>query len=398
VEPRTILQHRVRSLEADLESAVRGLEKTRDPGLKLRLKPCFDELVHDLRERLKDVGTRVAAGDSVASCWQKFHKVDGECVDFFGECLAFSLGDIVRAPEAGLDGGLCAVADVLLDELSRKSNVRWRRLTVVSEREYYQDLAQIIRLRYPATTVWDLPVAAHEFGHFAGPNYQTEDKPPRFPFGDYLSKEVEKAVKDGELPKQAENHIQEYFADLFAVWALGPAYGCTCILGRFDPSQDPFAGSYTHPGDGHRAHAVLWALEQMDAENKRSFKPSFNDSIVRLRDHWQACLAAANPLESVITKKERELRDRRIKELWAVVTTHFRPVRYDSWGRAANLAGRTMQVTTKNLLAAGSSKGDVLRDVLNAASRMRLTTEGEDAWRAISARALELCREVAAAG
>ena len=237
----------------------------RDPGLKLRLKPCFDELVRDLKNRLRDARHLRRGVDPLADCWQKFHQVDRECVDFFGECLAFSLGDILRAPETGLDGGLCAVADVLLDDLSHKSRIRWRRLTVVSEREYYQNLAQIIRLRYPATTAWDLPVAAHEFGHFAGPNYWTEDKPPRCPFRDYLSQ----ALKT-DPSEQSTNHINEYFADLFAVWALGPAYGCTCILGRFNPSGYPFADGYTHPGDGHRAHAILWALKQMDAENRKS--------------------------------------------------------------------------------------------------------------------------------
>ena len=181
----------------------------------------------------------------------------------------------------------------------------------MSEREYHQDLAQIIRLRYPATTAWDLPIAAHEFGHFAGPNYRTEDEPPRYHFLECLAK-LKKVLRADEMPEQAENHIHEYFADLFAVWTLGPAYACTCILGRFDPSGYPFANPYTHPGDGHRAHAVLWALAQMDAENRETFKASFSDSIGRLEDHWQACLREANTSESVITAQERELRDDRI--------------------------------------------------------------------------------------
>ena len=181
----------------------------------------------------------------------------------------------------------------MLDDLAQKSGVRWRRLTVVSEREYYQDLAQIIRLRYPVTTIWDLPVAAHEFGHFAGPNYKTQDVPPRCPFEIYLTQ----ALENDPLPEQSANHINEYFADLFAVWTLGPAYGCTCILGRFNPSADPFKGTYSHPGDGHRAHAILWALDQMDAENKKNLEPSFGTSIALLKDHWQTCLREANASE-----------------------------------------------------------------------------------------------------
>jgi len=381
-------------LTVDLELAVKGLQKTRDPGLKQRLESWFEDVVRHLKNELNDVDVRVASGDPLAKCWPDFRKIERKCVDFFGECLAFSVGDMLRAPEAGLDGGLCAIADVMLADLSRKARVRWGRLTVVSEREYYQDLAQIIRLRYPATTAWDLTVAAHEFGHFVGPNYWTNEKPPLCPFRDYLKS----ALKKDPFPEMSENHIHEYFADLFAIWALGPAYACTCILGRFDPSVYPFAGSNTHPGDGHRAHAILWALEQMEAEDEADLKPSFAETTERLKAHWQACLAASNVSESVIPADERKLRDDRVTKLWEIITSHFKQVRYQGWGRAVILAGRGLEVEAEGLRSPELTSGDVLRDVLNAASHLRLTSEGNDASGAISGRALTLCRKLAGGG
>ena len=120
MEPKISLLERVRSLQTDLESAVRDLAKTRNPGLKKRLKPCFDNLVRGLRTRLSDIGAGVANGDPLAACWQKFHKLDTECVEFFGECLAFSVGDALRAPEPRSTAG-CALSPISCSTTSPKS-------------------------------------------------------------------------------------------------------------------------------------------------------------------------------------------------------------------------------------------------------------------------------------
>ena len=38
-------------------------------------------------------------------------------------------------------------------------------MTILAELEYTGHHARIIGLRFPAASIWDLPIAAHEFGH-----------------------------------------------------------------------------------------------------------------------------------------------------------------------------------------------------------------------------------------
>ena len=117
----------------------------------------------------------------------------------FEESLALVEGALVRG--AKLDNGLCQIADALLDELRTKADVAWGRFTILAEGEFFGEMAQIIRLRFPEVSIWNLPIAAHEFGHFVGP----ELKQPgpfgtfRYPFQEELRKSRPRRVRSPGL-------------------------------------------------------------------------------------------------------------------------------------------------------------------------------------------------------
>ena len=117
----------------------------------------------------------------------------------FAECLAYAIGPSIR--ERGLDGGLCAIADGLLEELSQRMQQPWRRRALLAGAECVNVIAQIIRVRFPATSIWDLPIAAHEFGHVVGQVMQTDGAI---------------AGLIGGADRSMWPWIHEHFADIFA--------------------------------------------------------------------------------------------------------------------------------------------------------------------------------------
>src|SRR5580698_440487 len=107
----------------------------------------------------------------------------------------------------------------MLAELAAAVTLRTPQLTTLAESEFYRRSSRVIRLRYPASTVWDLPVLAHEFAHSFGPLWLVQnavDPHPRETF-----------VRDADLGSLRIN--DEYFCDLLATFLLGPAYACTCL-------------------------------------------------------------------------------------------------------------------------------------------------------------------------
>ncbi len=172
------------------------------------------DAIANCRERLKRLNEQVKrpGGPPVqgqSSWWKELSEVRGECAIPFAECLAFALGPLVRGipwqGSRGLDNGLCNIADEMLNELSVRTPQSWSRRTVLSDSEFMTDPAQIIRLRFPVTSIWDLPIAAHEFGHLLGLS-------PKSRF--------QRLIESLARGYQERNWVHEHFADLFATYLL----------------------------------------------------------------------------------------------------------------------------------------------------------------------------------
>jgi hypothetical protein len=348
----------------DLDEAERVLEnRALDAGLRERVRAPFTREFKRRRDALKHQEQELTSGETaLLDTWRDFRQTHADCGALYRECLALTVGALNRA--AGLDGGLCAIADALLDDLGRRlADIKWGRFTLLAEGEFFADLAGIIRLQFPAN-VWNLPVAVHEFGHFLGP--RLEDHVPgglsQHPFQDMLTSEQ----SVGTLPA---GYLHEHFADLFAIYALGPAFACNCLLLRFDPAVDD---GRTHPGAAKRAYVILRALDALGrAANKN--RPPFASVARQLDDWWKKTMASAAP--SLVLQPEQLLQlDNWVDQLFDLLEGLTPALRYgeQDWLRAQRLNAELRPDGNPLALQAG----DRLADVLNAGWLYRLDNLG----------------------
>jgi hypothetical protein len=384
MDEHSILMSQIQVLDGELSRAEGALDAPQvDSDLRERVRVRFDKLIKD-QQRALTIGRRqVESGQPLDMCWDGFREIRRECVPLFREILALIEGAMVR--RAGLDGGLCRIADALLDDLSRRADIYWGRFTILADGEFFADMAEIIRLRFPETSIWNLPVAAHEFGHFVGPKLEVRELNgrSRHPFQDMLQREDWQSTRNW-------HYLHEHFADLFATYALGPAYACTCILLRFDPGTG-YADGPHHPSDAKRVYLILNTLKKMD-EAEGGFMRPYQEIISFLRDWWQRSSVAAGQPESLDQDATIPL-DERLDELYYLVSTYLPSVQYRNWLRAQQISA---ELLPDREISAKLQGGDYLPHILNAAwlSRIQHWNENSYATRRIGDSAIQLCRQV----
>ncbi len=327
--------------------ALAGVE-TIDVGLHDRIRPLFEQTLGDEEARLGAIRAEIANRSANDASWDTLQQSRATVRQLFREILLFVQGASSRGD--GLDRGVCRLADAMLDDLSHRGVVPWDRLTILAEREYFGELAQVIRLRFPDATLWALPAAAHEFAHFLVIGLHARGVRGR---GDTqpLLAHLE-AITDGG----ARDRLEELFGDVFATFALGPSYALMCSRLRFDAADANRLPS--HPRSGQRLEAILATLEWMAAED-RAGSP-YSGLVGRLRDDWtgrsttRGATAAAGPELDLAAA---------LPPLHALLSTHLRQVRYATYARAQALrpALRTADVN------AIDRRGLTIPDVLNAA-------------------------------
>src|ERR1700722_15724712 len=174
MKPAERLLARVQQTLDDLESARATLESGAiEERYRCRIGADFWQDLDDqgtrLRESIDDLNQAAVndfqQGPQLATFWGEFDINRRKSEDLVAKCLALTEGAIARSKE--IDGGMCDIADVLLDELERSADLGWKRFTLPAVGESFSNLEQIIRIRFPSRDIWSLPVAAHEFGHFA---------------------------------------------------------------------------------------------------------------------------------------------------------------------------------------------------------------------------------------
>lgn len=111
-----------------------------------------------------------------AEQWAELAAAKSACNDLFAEVLA--LLESAWARQLGLDQGLCALADHLLHDLDARAGTGpvWGRVTTIGTSEFIRYDSAVIRVKFPATSIWNLPIVAHEYGHFVGPRIQRSVK------------------------------------------------------------------------------------------------------------------------------------------------------------------------------------------------------------------------------
>ena len=218
---------------------------------------------------------RADGGSDLSKSFVDLQTLRKRASELFAESLALATAPVIRTQR--LDEGACDIADRLLIDISRAIGIEWPHFTTLAESEFFGTSAQIVRLRYPGPSVWDLPVAVHELGHFCGPNW-----PPPLDDSPYEALMAHTALG-------GRNHREEYFADLFAVFVLGPAYAWTCAIERFDPMR---GDTDSHPSDARRFIWILRGLELLGESAETESARVIRGWTQRLQSLWDDAMSA----------------------------------------------------------------------------------------------------------
>ena len=210
--------------------------------LLAKLEPYVRDGVNAQLERL----TMLPHG--VAQQWMVMSDVGAKAQRMASDALAFIGGVAVR--QLGLDGGAGDIADALLRHVAKELRVDREFVTLPAPTEYIDVLSEVVRIRYPGNGIWDLPVAVHEFGHYAMPRIGIRSGQPV------------KAVIDREraIRPYRGSFAEELWCDVFATYIGGPAYGYS-LAARLDPTVAHDDVKPTHPSPATRIEAVLCTLD-----------------------------------------------------------------------------------------------------------------------------------------
>ena len=336
------------------------------------------------QRRIENLRSITRNGKVAAGSWETLQANGKKCATLFGECLGFLQASRARGHD--VDADLCEIADALLDELSELTRIKWGRFTVLATEEFFLDLAQIIRLRFPFSGIWDLPVAAHEFGHFVAGrlNAARPDGSRYLPFQDE-KKNFREQHKD--LGEEWMFYLEEYFADVFATYVLGPAYACTCFLLRFDPASAHLEKDKRHPSYAKRAYAVVQTLRRMNGE--QDSKGDYQKPTDVLAGLWAQMLLSAGQTAALSREEEAQVGGI-VSNFYGMLKDGAPGARFNRW-RNVKLRGCPSVETGE--LPDGSQVADLnISEVLNSAWLCRMRPDSDSGR--LSTNVVQLCRRL----
>lgn len=261
------LDARIETLLAALERLDRLLATIRQAGKSLpsgseldviarRHEPVLAKTLGPLRSEL--MALREPSGSSVTDRWGGTMECARQLETLSAELLPVAEGALARA--AGLDNGLCALAQRLLDDIGRKT-VPWNRIVIPAPREETSNRWWVVGLPLVYASPWYLPIMVHELGHFAATRLEDQ-------YGQRLGEKLLAGswrerldVSQDTLATLSYKHAQELFADIFAAYCAGPAFAAA-LMTRAVP-WGAWAAGPDHPSWGARMYAVLRALGRL---------------------------------------------------------------------------------------------------------------------------------------
>jgi hypothetical protein len=179
--------------------------------------------------------------------WQAFTAIQSNHTRLLADSFSLLAGAWTRRMQ--VEQGVFELADRLLRELGRLRFGFGPTVVIPAEVELSIADVSAVTLAFADTTVWNLPVLAHEYGHLfarqTGPVHQ-------FLLADSPSGADWRSDYDFR-------YRSELFADIFATYTVGAAYACTCVLLRFDPTTAYEEGPQ-HPSAATRVHAMTRVL------------------------------------------------------------------------------------------------------------------------------------------
>jgi hypothetical protein len=347
---------------------------TIDAELHGRVLPGFRDRIAALERDLSKLEADAKAGAS-SDMWECLAEQRNKAELLFEDALGFTEGALVR--KARLDDGLCAVADRMIEGWSTRTGLGWGRLTILAERDFFGEAAQIIRLRFPQLNVWSLPIAAHEFGHFAAAKLAIEFRENEY-FG--YRHPVQEILRDAwEADAIRFYHMHEYFADMFAAFVVGPAYAYSCAILRFDPAG---RARGIHPSAAARFELIMRTLRKVDERAEET--TGYSRVLADVESRWAVTRAEAGDDRPLGQALQAQI-DAAFDALFPHVDEHLGAIRFSSMLPANRLKDQLVSDE-----AAAKVRSARVEDVLNAAWLCRLAAGSGDID-AISRRAVDLC-------
>lgn len=389
MDNREVLTGRIERSLADISRARQAITSMADDRFRNRMQVRFDsDFTKHQNDGLKLLGT-VRAGKDLRACWESFIVLDTDLRALLDECVSLLHGTMER--QSGLDDGICDIADALLEHLCDLADVAWRRFTVLGS-EYLTERTGVVRVRFPAASIWDLPFLAHEFAHVVEPFIKgINDDGTRFEvLARFLSENAARA--------QERAFLREHYADILATYAVGPMFGWALIFQQFDPLSafDQEGDLETHPSTAKRMHVIFRTLESMDAADLGGESP-YHACRIQMERLWTMTLA--------VGRKPRELPKRTISQLdrqqaglFRMAEENLSELRYRGWERARGLAE---QVAARDSVPVPVPDAAVsVVDLLNAAWLVRLARPDADvfALQSIGAKFEKICQQMARKG
>ena len=225
------------------------------------------------RHRRELTGIKDAPG---SSGWERLATAATDAGRFEREVFCYAIGQLLHADGSDRPDAWAA-ADRLLTQLADRTGVADPPLAGLEYElgwESMTPLIGLVRLRYPGAGFWDLPVLAHEFGHHVLAGAAAVDPgdllPLREAAGRFAAEQSRHKVLwrpvFAEREDQCRRRVAELVADVFATYAVGPAYPWCCIALRIPP-DDIDRLHPEHPPWQFRVPAMIKTLRVMSARS-----------------------------------------------------------------------------------------------------------------------------------
>jgi len=381
VTPQKLLLARLDAFATKCDQAKKAIQSTQviNPKLYERAASGLFGRIENERDKISQLRRRTDKDQINDASWSILSSYEEESSTLFGECLAFLQASRARGHD--VDADLCEIADSLLNELAKLAELKWDRFTVLATEEFFRDLAQIIRLRFPFSGIWDLPVSAHEFGHFVAGRLNLA-LAGRHSLAFEVYKEDFKR-QHADCGDEWMFYLEEYFADVFAAFSLGPAYACTCLLLRFDPAFAHREEDKRHPSYAKRAYGILQTLGRMNIE--KDSKGVFEAARDKLADWWKQQLVSAGQ-NTVLSQDEMAQVSGIVSNFYEMLKTGAPGARFSRWQAAIGQCNWLRTAPPPDVTASDFR----LSDLINAAWICR-SESGADIHR-LSANMIRLSR------
>lgn len=386
---------------------------------------------------------------AVSEAWRSYRDTFEQIQDLFHECLDV-LGGLafhelsLNNPTFGkeIDKDILSVAEELTWVCSSSTGIGSSLVIPAPKEALVMTLGRVVRLRCCDWTLWVLPWIAHEFGHvLMGDKGDANSKvyqetretivalfspqltrPNSFPESTQTQRLAEREIGDQQRSdaargqwaekerRRVQNEIEEYLADAFGTYFMGPAFPCAAIHLRLNPTSS-HAGEIEDSYDHERAYVMVKVLSSMGEGGSDFRQIAFElwrdwNRMVRRADH-----AFSRDAESRARRADWRKKKRILKELVERILAQFEETelglkgRYSStgdwgWSVAVNWAHRwigELETLFDLTLPRNITSISALRDALNAAWCTRLkcpepvTPERIDK---IANVAREVCREI----